>query len=65
MTLVRSGIGSASSGSMRRAKGTRWLWVAALVLVAARQFEIPGVEPVGYWPRWAMIWGMLAFDLGC
>ncbi len=29
----------------------------------ARQFEIPGVEPVGYWPRWAFAWGLLAFDL--
>jgi len=47
-----------------RNKGTSWLWVAALVLVAARQFEIPGVEPEGYWPRWALIWGLLAFDLG-
>jgi hypothetical protein len=39
------------------------LWIAALFLVIARQFEIPGVEPQGYWPRWAMIWGLLAFDL--
>jgi len=44
--------------------GTSRLWVAALVLVLARQLEIPGVEPEGYWPRWAMIWGLLAFDLG-
>lgn len=41
----------------------RWLLVAAGFLVAARQFEIPGVEPVGYWPRWAFAWGLLAFDL--
>jgi hypothetical protein len=33
------------------------------VLVVARQFEIPGVEPRGYWPRWAMIDALLAFDL--
>jgi hypothetical protein len=46
------------------ARGTMGLWVAALVFALARQYEIPGVEPVGYWPRWAMIWGMLAFDLG-
>jgi hypothetical protein len=44
-------------------KGTIGLWVAAVVLVIARQFDIPGVEPQGYWPRWAMIWGLLAFDL--
>jgi hypothetical protein len=32
-------------------------------LVIARQFELPGVEPVGYWPRCFMILGMVAFDL--
>jgi protein tyrosine phosphatase (PTP) superfamily phosphohydrolase (DUF442 family) len=46
------------------ARNTMSLWVAALVLALLRQVEIPGVEPVGYWPRWAMIWAMLAFDLG-
>ncbi len=39
------------------------LLIAAAVLVLARQFEVPGVEPVGYWPRWAFAWGLLAFDL--
>jgi protein tyrosine phosphatase (PTP) superfamily phosphohydrolase (DUF442 family) len=47
-----------------RARGSGRLWIAALVLAIARQFEIPGVEPAGYWPRCAMIAGMLAFDLG-
>ncbi len=47
-----------------RASGSIELFVAAAGLALARQFEIPGVEPVGYWPRWAMIWAMLAFDLG-
>jgi predicted protein tyrosine phosphatase len=46
-----------------RARGTMSLWVAAAVLAMLRQVEIPGVEPVGYWPRWAMIWAMLALDL--
>ena len=50
--------------SASRARGTGGIWVAALLLAAARQFEIPGVEPRGYWPRWAMIWALLAFDLG-
>jgi predicted protein tyrosine phosphatase len=39
------------------------LLAAAILLIGLRQFEIPGVEPVGYWPRWAFVWGMLAFDL--
>src|SRR5206468_2259703 len=47
-----------------RARRTTWLWITAVVLVVARQFELPGVEPPGYWPRWAMIWGLMAFDLG-
>ena len=45
-------------------RGTGSLWIAALVLGLARQFEIPGVEPQGYWPRWAMIGSFMAFDLG-
>jgi len=32
--------------------------------VVARQFDLPGVEPAGYWPRWSFAWGMLAFALG-
>jgi protein tyrosine phosphatase (PTP) superfamily phosphohydrolase (DUF442 family) len=47
-----------------RTRGTLGLWFAAAVLALLRQVEIPGVEPVGYWPRWAMIWAMLALDLG-
>ena len=37
--------------------------LVAAVLVATRQCEIPGVEPVGYWPKWAFFWGLSAFDL--
>lgn len=41
--------------------------VAGLLVVAGlgallRQVEIPGVEPVGYWPRWAQVVALLAFD---
>ena len=43
--------------------GNRLLLLFAGLMVMARQFEIPGIEPVGYWPRWAQIWGFLAFDL--
>jgi hypothetical protein len=41
----------------------RGLLIVSALLVIARQFEIPGVEPVGYWPRWSFAWGMLAFAL--
>jgi predicted protein tyrosine phosphatase len=46
-----------------KANGTRWLWITGCVLVLARQFDIPGVEPQGYWPRWCMIGGLVAFVL--
>jgi protein tyrosine phosphatase (PTP) superfamily phosphohydrolase (DUF442 family) len=46
-----------------RALGASKLLVAAAVLVLLRQIEIPGVEPVGYWPRWAQVFGLIAFDL--
>ncbi|WP_422926433.1 protein tyrosine phosphatase [Singulisphaera sp. PoT] len=46
-----------------KSRGAWPLVIAALVLVVIRQFEIPGVEPLGYWPRWAYTLGMLAFDL--
>ncbi len=37
------------------------LLVASAVLVGFRAFDIPGVEPVGYWPRWSFAWGLMAF----
>ena len=39
------------------------LLVVSVALVAVRAIEIPGLEPLGYWPRWAMAWGMIAFGL--
>jgi hypothetical protein len=33
------------------------------LMVGLRQFEIPGVEPVGYWPRVGFDLGLLAFVL--
>ncbi|MBX6311930.1 MAG: protein tyrosine phosphatase [Isosphaeraceae bacterium] len=46
-----------------RARGVLGLLGASLVLVLLRQVEIPGVEPAGYWPRWAYLAGVLALDL--
>lgn len=46
-----------------RSAGILGLLSVALVLVLLRQFEIPNVEPVGYWPRWAFLLGLLAFAL--
>ena len=38
------------------------LLVAAGLLAVARQFEIPGVEPVGYWPRCFLVWSLVALN---
>jgi hypothetical protein len=46
-----------------RRRGIDALLGVAVLLIAARQFEIPGVEPIGYWPRSALVWGILALDL--
>jgi hypothetical protein len=39
------------------------LFLAAVVLVAARQLDPVWLEPAGYWPRWAALWGIMALDL--
>jgi hypothetical protein len=44
-------------------RGLRALLIAAFVFAALRRVEIPDVEPLGYWPRWAFVWGLIAFDL--
>ncbi len=46
-----------------RSKGILALLIVAPVLVAARLTRFPDIEPLGYWPRWAFDWGMLAFSL--
>jgi protein tyrosine phosphatase (PTP) superfamily phosphohydrolase (DUF442 family) len=49
----------------RQARGRRAVALLAVALVAAllRQVEIPGVEPAGYWPRWCLVWSLIAFGL--
>jgi hypothetical protein len=49
----------------RRARGRRAvaLLAVALVLGLMRQVELPGVEPAGYWPRWCLVWSLIAFGL--
>jgi protein tyrosine phosphatase (PTP) superfamily phosphohydrolase (DUF442 family) len=39
------------------------LLVVALVLGLFRQVEIPGIEPAGYWPRWSLVWSLIAWNL--
>ena len=39
------------------------LLVVALILALVRQVEIPGVAPAGYWPRWALVWSLIALNL--
>lgn len=46
-----------------RSKGILGLLIVGFVLVVARLAEFPDVEPMGYWPRWAFDWGLLAFSI--
>jgi hypothetical protein len=62
-TLVRQRDRLAAYWAHSGANGTRWLWIAGWVLVLARQFDLPMVEPQGYWPRWSMIGALAAFIL--
>jgi hypothetical protein len=45
-------------------RGNRLLFVVALVLMAGRFLDAPAFGPPGYWPRWSLVFGMLALDLG-
>jgi hypothetical protein len=44
-------------------RGNLRLLAASFVLILLRQAEIPGVEPVGYWPRCSFVIGMVGFGL--
>ncbi len=44
-----------------RRRGCLGLLAVSGLLVLARVFNTPDVEPFGYWPRWAFDWGMFAF----
>ncbi|WP_406696123.1 protein tyrosine phosphatase [Singulisphaera sp. Ch08] len=63
VTVLRKRSEWGSLVARARLAGNLGLLVTATVLVLLRQFEIPGVEPVGYWPRWSFVLGLLAFDL--
>jgi hypothetical protein len=49
--------------SRARRRHAAALLVVALILALIRQIEIPGLEPVGYWPRWALVWSLIALNL--
>jgi protein tyrosine phosphatase (PTP) superfamily phosphohydrolase (DUF442 family) len=44
-----------------KARGVMGLLAVAAVLMVVRQ--LPGIdrEPMGYWPRWVFVWGLLAW----
>lgn len=44
-----------------RRVGSFRLAVAAIILVGFRQVDLPGLQPPGYWQRWAFDWGLAAF----
>lgn len=68
IAMVVLGIGPAPSNwkarwGQARSSGVAALLVVAALLGVARGFDVPGVEPAGYWPRWAMVWGLIAFSV--
>lgn len=46
-----------------RQAGAACLLMASAVLVPLRAFDLPGIEPAGYWPRWCLAWGVMALAL--
>ncbi|MFO0910753.1 MAG: protein tyrosine phosphatase, partial [Isosphaeraceae bacterium] len=44
-----------------RANQVAGLLASAAVLAMGRAFDIPGVEPQGYWPRWFLVWALILF----
>lgn len=40
-------------------RSIRVLLIVAAILGVLRQFEIPGIEPVGYWPRFSIVFSLL------
>jgi len=46
-----------------RARGAGALLIVAAVLVALRQVGWLDGEPIGFWPRWIYVWGLLAWAL--
>ena len=61
--LAWSGAGLREWAARGRGHRVRALLASALVLVTLRQVDLPGLEPVGYWPRVAFDLGVLAFGL--
>ncbi len=46
-----------------RIQGALPFLILATVLVPLRQADLSGFGPIGFWPRWAHVLGLLAFDL--
>jgi hypothetical protein len=44
-----------------RSFGVAGLLTVAAVLTISRAAQFPDVEPLGYWPRWAFVWALVAF----
>jgi hypothetical protein len=44
-----------------RGRGVAALLTTAAVLALLRPFEIPRLEPAGYWPRWAFVLALVVF----
>ncbi len=45
-----------------RWSGIAWLIIVSAVLILVRQLGWIDREPIGFWPRWIYVWGLLAWS---
>ncbi|QEH37212.1 Tyrosine phosphatase family protein [Aquisphaera giovannonii] len=61
--LGLSGISPSRAWEAAKGRGILGLLIAAGLLMIARQLSWIDREPFGFWPRWAYVWGLLAWAL--
>ena len=45
-----------------RQSGIAWLIIVSAVLILVRQLRWIDREPIGFWPRWVYVWGLVAWS---
>ncbi len=64
--LIVWGIASSSFASLWKVaseRGIAWLLITSAALILLRQLGAIDREPLGFWPRWIYVWGLLAWSL--
>jgi hypothetical protein len=65
-SLVVWGLGLSDGGwrlhwQAARDRRSAALLALAALLASARLLDVPRIEPLGFWPRWALVWGLIAY----